>query len=129
MPKKILIVDDEAEICNILQLFFQKQGYQVIVSTDGDSALPLAMQEHPNIIILDMKMPGISGVEVLRILKENHNPAKVIILSAVKDDSVIKETLRMGADGYLTKPFRLEHVAQLLASVTAGPPRGRDAAS
>ena len=117
MSKKILIVDDEAEICSVLRLFFQKQGYQVVTCTDGDGAIALAAQERPHLIILDMKMPGISGVEVLRLLRENHNAAKIIILSAVKDDNVIQETLRLGADGYLTKPFRLEHVAQLMQSV------------
>ena len=117
MSKKILIVDDEAEICSVLRLFFQKQGYQVVTCTDGDGAIALAAQERPHLIILDMKMPGISGVEVLRLLRENHNAAKIIILSAVKDDNVIQETLRLGANGYLTKPFRLEHVAQLMQSV------------
>lgn len=126
--KKILIVDDEAEICSVLRLFFQKQGYQVVTCTDGDGAIALAAQERPHLIILDMKMPGISGVEVLRILRENRSTAKIIILSAVKDDGVIQETLRLGAHGYLTKPFRLEHVEQLLHSVlgtkpAAGPPR------
>ena len=117
MSKKILVVDDEVEICTILRRFFQQQGFEVVTSTDGDNALTLATKERPHLILLDMKMPGISGVEVLRILRENHHPAKVVILSAVKDESVIKETLRMGADGYLTKPFRLEQVAQLMNSL------------
>ena len=128
MTRKILIVDDEVEICSMLRRFFQKQGHQVVTCTDGDGAIALAAQERPHLIILDIKMPGISGVEVLRLLRENHNAAKIIILSAVKDDNVIQETLRLGANGYLTKPFRLEHVAQLMQSVlgikpAAGSPR------
>ena len=117
MPKKILIVDDEVEICGILRRFFQQQGFEVVTSTDGDNAITLATQVRPHVILLDMKMPGISGVEVVRILRENRHPAKIIILSAVKDEGVIKETLRQGADGYLTKPFRLEQVSQLLNSL------------
>lgn len=120
MSRKILIVDDEAEICSVLRLFFQKQGYQVVTCTDGDGAIGLVSQERPQLVILDMKMPGISGVEVLRILREKRSAAKVIMLSAVKDDGVIQETLRLGADAYLTKPFRLDHMAQLVESVISG---------
>ena len=122
MPKKILVVDDEVEICSILRQFFQKLGYDVVTTSDGGSAIALATQEKPHIIVLDVKMPGTSGVEVLRLLREGRHPAKIIMLSAVKDDDVIKEALRLGADGYLTKPFHLEHVAQLLASVTGHKP-------
>ena len=122
MSKKIMIVDDETGICSVLRRFFQDQGYQVVTCTDGDGAIALATQERPQFIILDVKMPGISGAEVLRLLRENHSTAKIIILSAVKDDSVIQEMLRLGADGYLTKPFRLEHVAQLMQSVLGTKP-------
>ena len=131
MPKKILVVDDELEICAVLRAYFQKQGYEVVTSTDGGSAIALAAQERPQIIILDVKMPGISGVEVLRILREKRHPAKIIMLSAVKDDDVVKEALRLGADGYLAKPFHLDQVAQMLTSVSGHkfaplqPPRGR----
>lgn len=117
MIKKILIVDDEMEICNVLRTFCQKQGYQVVTCTDGGGAIALVTQERPHVVLLDMKMPGISGVEVLRILREKHSAVKILVISAVKDDGVIQETLRLGADGYLTKPFRLEHVAQLIDSV------------
>ncbi len=128
MSKKILVVDDEVEICSVLRQFFQREGYEVMTSTDGDDALALAMQERPHVIMLDIKMPGISGIEVLRLLREQHHPAKIIMLSAVKDDGVIKDALQLGADGYLTKPFHLEHVAQLVASMSgsqpAAPPGG-----
>ncbi len=122
MAKKILVVDDEVEICSVLRQFFQREGYEVTTATDGDAALTLAMQERPHIIMLDVKMLGISGIEVLRLLREQHHPAKIIMLSAVKDEDVIREALQLGADGYLTKPFHLEQVAQLVASVSSGKP-------
>ena len=117
MTKKILIVDDELEICSLLRRFFQREGYQVVTCTDGGGAITLVNQEHPDLIILDMRMSGISGVEVLRILREQYGDVKIVMLSGVSDEDVVQETLRLGADAYLIKPFRLEHAAQLVDSV------------
>jgi len=105
---KILIVDDETKFCESLFNILKHRGYQVMVATEGGEALRIIREEHPAVILLDIKMPGINGMEVLRFTKSISGKIKVIIISGVIDDSARKETLALGANDFLAKPFRIE---------------------
>ncbi len=111
---KILVVDDEREACSILQEFFRRFGYQVITATEGGTALNLVRQEQPQLVLLDIKMSGMSGIEVLKLLREEQPACRVVIVTAVKDDAVWNEAKQYGANGYLTKPFNLEELSALV---------------
>jgi len=120
MPKKILVVDDEEKIVAIVKAYLEKDGYRVAVAHDGKQALALAKREKPDLVVLDLMLPEVSGWEVLRALRgEAKTP--VIMLTARDDDADVIAGLEMGADDYVTKPF---NPRELLARIRAVLRRG-----
>jgi DNA-binding response OmpR family regulator len=105
--KKILIVDDEIPIHNYLKKKFTKLGYEVSVADEGHSALDRAFLFLPDILLLDIKLPGLNGIEVCKILKsdEKTKHIPIIMLSAKAQTEEIEEGLKAGADKYLCKPI------------------------
>jgi DNA-binding response OmpR family regulator len=115
MAEKILVVDDEVALQETLAYNLKKQSYEVLVAGDGTSALLLARKEHPDLIILDLMLPGMDGLEVCRILRQEMN-TPVLMLTA-RDDEIDRVVgLEVGADDYLTKPFSMR---ELMARVKA----------
>lgn len=109
MKKKILIVDDEQSIVDAVAYSFRREGYVVETANDGEEALRLVESFQPNLIILDVMMPKLSGYDVCRKL-ENRKGIGIILLT-VKDDIVDKVLgLELGADDYVTKPFDLREL-------------------
>ncbi len=107
MKKKILMVDDEVDIVDIVKIYLVEQGYEVICAYNGEEALKLVEEEKPDLIILDVLMPGVDGFEVCRILKQKKETMfiPVIFLTAKDELSDKWSGLFMGAFGYITKPF------------------------
>lgn len=105
---KILIVDDEPDILEFLRYNLEKEGYQVLTSSDGEEGIKIAEQEHPNLIILDIMMPKMDGVEVCRTLRSKPEFSKTIIafLTAREEDYSQIAALEVGGDDYITKPIR-----------------------
>ena len=107
---KILIVEDEAKISRFLQLELSHEGYEVDLAFDGKIGLDRALHNNPDLIILDIMLPGMNGIEVCRRIRENQKKTPIIMLTA-KDDVMDKVTgLDMGADDYMTKPFAIEEL-------------------
>ncbi|UNK19206.1 response regulator transcription factor [Paenibacillus sp. N3/727] len=113
---KILLVDDEPHILQFLELGLRSEGFEVESASDGISAVQMADLYNPHIIILDIMMPGIDGVEVCRQLKQNGNDAAIIMLTAKDEVSDRIRGLTTGADDYMIKPFSFE---ELLARIQA----------
>ena len=112
MPK-ILIVEDEKKIARFLELELKHEGYEVITAFDGRSGLDTALEDNPDLLILDLMLPELSGIEVCRRLR--HTSDVPIIMLTAKDDVSDKVMgLDMGADDYVTKPFAIE---ELLARI------------
>lgn len=107
---KMLVVDDELDICNFLKSFFVEKQYEVRTATGGEEALALARSEKPDVVLLDIKMPGMSGIEALRQLKEIDKKIKVIMVTAVEETSMVDLAKELGADDYITKPFSLAYL-------------------
>jgi len=107
MTGTILIVDDEVSIRELVKFNLQKEGYHILQAEDGMAALELAKSEKPDLVVLDLMLPGIDGLEVCRNLKNQHNTAGIpIIMLTAKDEEIDKIIgLELGADDYLTKPF------------------------
>ena len=101
---KVLVVDDEASIVNIISYNLKKEGYEVITAEDGEAGLELAMNEKPDLILLDIMMPKMDGYEVCRKIREKSN-VPIIMLTARADEVDKVIGLEMGADDYVTKPF------------------------
>ncbi len=118
MPKKILIIDDEKDIIELLRYNLNKEGYKVISASDGESGLKLAKKETPDGIILDLMLPGIDGLEVCRAIKNDDRISNIpiIMLTAKGEETDIIVGLELGADDYITKPFSIR---QLLARLKA----------
>lgn len=108
--KKILVVDDEKPISDIVKFNLEKEGYEVVVAFDGEEALEVVEAENPDLIILDLMLPKKDGLEVTREVRKTHNMP--IIMVTAKDQEIDKVLgLEMGADDYVTKPFSNRELA------------------
>jgi len=105
--KKILIADDEPDILEIIQFNLQAEGYEVITAKNGDEAIELAKKHEPDLIILDIMMPGKNGIEVCNLLRLQplFNDTLIVFLTALSDEVTEIRGLETGADDYLTKPI------------------------
>jgi CheY-like chemotaxis protein len=108
----ILCVDDNRDIRDLITLILEEEGYSALASSDGDSALTLIKERKPDLVLLDVMMPGISGLDVLRTLRalsdSSINQTPVIVITAKSQSSDIDEALTAGATSYIVKPFRPE---------------------
>jgi two-component system KDP operon response regulator KdpE len=112
----ILAVDDEAGILRLIKLELSSQGFRVIVANDGEEALRMAEQQRPDIVVLDIVMPDMSGLEVMRRLRERTS-IPVILLTAKDHDEDKVRGLELGADDYLVKPFNPEELSARVRAV------------
>ncbi len=105
--EKILVVDDEKDIIELIRYNLEKEGLKVISSTSGEEAIRLASDENPQLIVLDLMLPGIDGLEVCRILKRETKTSSIpiVMLTVKSDETDIVVGLELGADDYITKPF------------------------
>ncbi|MCB2223209.1 MAG: response regulator transcription factor [Actinobacteria bacterium] len=122
-PQRILVVDDEANIRRIVTTYLRRDGFDVTEAVDGESALREFDRIHPDLVILDVMMPGIDGIEVLRRIRRRSD-AYVIMLTARAEETDQVIGLTVGADDYVTKPFGAK---ELVARVKAVLRRSRDA--
>lgn len=110
MTFTVLVVDDEPRIADVLRAYLARDGYEVLVAGDGDDALALARDRSPDVLVLDLMLPGRSGFDVLRALRAEGSRAGVIVLTA-RDDVVDRVAgLELGADDYVVKPFEPREV-------------------
>ncbi len=100
----VLVVDDEVNIRKLLQRVLEESGYSVITSSNGCEALEKLSQNKIELVLLDIKMPGLDGYSVLKRIRKTSN-VPVIMLSAVKETTTVRDTLSLGADDYIRKPF------------------------
>lgn len=112
---KLLLVDDEPNILQFLEMGLQEEGFEVQTAQDGMTAVTIAKQFQPHIIILDVMMPGMDGFEVCRMLKKTENVAIIMLTAKDEVDDRVKG-LTLGADDYMMKPFSFE---ELLARIQA----------
>lgn len=110
MKKKILIVDDQFGIRALLSEVFQDEGFDTLQASNGNDALQLITAEQPDMILLDMKIPGMDGLEILRKIRGNRNEVNVIIMTAYGEASRMKEAKSLGVLAYIAKPFDIDFV-------------------
>jgi two-component system, OmpR family, alkaline phosphatase synthesis response regulator PhoP len=105
MGKKILVVDDEASIVKLVQFNLEKEGFQVDVAYDGEMALDMMKNGFPDLLILDLMLPKLDGLEVCRRLRQEKKHIPILMLTAKTDEFDKVLGLELGADDYMTKPF------------------------
>ena len=115
MSAKILVVDDESKIVKLVRAYLEQAGFSVVVAEDGQTALIQARREKPDLVVLDLGLPGIDGLDVARILRREGDTPIIMLTARVEDtDRIIG--LELGADDYVTKPF---NPRELVARVRA----------
>jgi len=117
MNARILVVDDEAHIVEFVRGYLERDGYEVLTAGDGDTAVKLAVEGHPDLLVLDVMLPGRSGFDVLRSLRSAGSSVPVIILTA-RDDVIDRVAgLELGADDYVVKPFEPRELVARVGAV------------
>ena len=121
MGKTVLIVEDEQNIVDILAFNLSRDGYDTIEAYDGVTGLQLALEHNPDLILLDLMLPGMNGFEVCRKVRESGSSTPILMLTAREEEADKVMGLELGADDYITKPFSMR---ELLARVKANIRRG-----
>ena len=116
MGAKVLVVDDEAQIVRVLRGYLEKAGFSVLTGSDGPEALRLARQERPDLVILDLMLPGVDGLDVCRALRKESD-VPIIMLTARVEEADRLIGLELGADDYISKPFSPREVVARVRAV------------
>jgi DNA-binding response OmpR family regulator len=119
MSPRVLVVDDEFEIARAIRIYLEQEGFEVATAGNGREALEQVVIQVPDLVLMDITMPEISGFEVLQHLKANQSTAHVpvVLLTADQSDGSIAIAREAGADAYMTKPFKLDEVATTLRTL------------
>ncbi len=113
MPR-VLIVDDEPDAVELLKEFLAAKGYDTLTASNGEDALRLVKTERPHLILLDVRMPKMNGLEVLRQVRQIDQEVGVIIVTAVDEEETGRQALKLGAFDYIVKPLDLDYLERSL---------------
>ncbi|MBF0619222.1 MAG: response regulator [Candidatus Omnitrophica bacterium] len=113
MPK-LLIVDDEKDVREFSKNFFRKRSVDSLTASGGIEALALIALEKPDLILLDVRMGEMSGIDVLRVLRKEGSLVRVVMISGMNDEEVVKEAASLGAIGFIHKPLVLEELERVV---------------
>ena len=111
---RILVVDDEVEVCDALKEFLSLKEYEVETALDGQTALKKVEKFKPHIVLLDIIMPGMGGLDVLLRIKNIDSKIGIIMTTAVADEEIAKRAIKLGAYDYITKPLDLDYLETVL---------------
>ncbi|MDO1446693.1 response regulator [Rhodocytophaga aerolata] len=115
MAKKILIVDDSQFMRAVIKDILEKQGYEIAgEAATGEAAIDMAMDLNPDVVTLDNILPDMQGTDILKVYKQEGLSCRVILISAVGQDSAIEQGMSMGAHAYIVKPFTPEQLAHAI---------------
>ena len=114
MGSKLLIVDDEIDIREFAKNFFKKRGIEVFTASGGKEALEIIEREKPDLTLLDIQMETMTGLEVLKKIRENKNDMKIIMVTGMEDEESVNEANSWGVRGYIHKPLVLEELEKIV---------------
>jgi DNA-binding response OmpR family regulator len=114
--KRILIADDEPEVCSLLNDFLTKKGFKPIIAVSGEEALEKIRQESPIIVLLDINMPGMDGLMTLKKIKEVSEHIGIIVITGMSDTNIAEEAIKLGVYDYIVKPVNLNYLEFCLIS-------------
>ena len=114
-PKTILVVDDECVIRDLFKRILIRDGYRVCTASEGLRALKVAGTVHPDLVLLDMRMPGIDGVETMRRLKCMKPPMAIVMITGYGTKELAQQAMKLGAHDYITKPFDIQTVREIIS--------------
>src|SRR5580698_3454894 len=111
MILRLLIVDDDTSLSQHLKSFFERQKYKVEIAEDGLKALSKIQEFRPHLMFLDIGLPGMSGIDVLKEVKQKDPSVRVIMITGQTEDEFMRQARVLGADDYVTKPFTLQYLS------------------
>ena len=114
MEGRVLVVDDDPNVQEILREFLSAKGYEIITAGDGAEGLRRVKEERPHLILLDIQMPKMDGLEVLRRLREIDKEVSVIMITSVNEQEIARKAMELGAFDYIVKPLDLPYLEQSL---------------
>ncbi len=113
-PTRVLVIDDEAKFCRLVSEFLQHRHYEVATASTSTEALQQLELLSPDVVLLDIVMPGLSGLELLKLVRSRLSPPRVIMLTALDTEEVAQQALRDGATAYMCKPVDLDELDRLI---------------
>ncbi len=122
---RILVVDDDENIVQFLTSFLSKKGYELSSCMNGSTALEMIQNTKPDVVLLDIMMPGIGGIDALKVIKKTDPNIGVIMITGLLDEEIAKRTLELGAYDYIVKPFDLNYLQTVLMVKLADSPHTR----
>ena len=122
---KILVVDDDPNVVELVRLYLERDGYEVLTANDGATGLEMAIEEQPSLIVLDLMLPRMDGMEVCRALREESSVPVIMLTAMVEEDDRLAG-LDLGADDYVTKPFSPRELAARVRAVLRRTARDQD---
>ena len=114
MGARVLVVDDEADVLELLMDFLRSKGYEVLTASDGVEAMRKVREERPQAILLDVRMPKMDGLEVLRQVRKTDKEIGVIMITGVNEEETGRQAMEMGASDYIVKPLDLQYLERSL---------------
>ncbi len=114
---RILVVDDEESMCNFMEIMLRKEGYTVSTAQSGKAAVSLIEQENPDLVISDIMMPEMSGIDLLVETKKRHENLHFVVMTAFASVDSAVDALKRGADDYITKPFKVDEIKHVIKNL------------
>ena len=115
---KILVVDDEIDVCDFVKNFFEERDFQVYTALNGNDAIRIVRKDKPELILLDVRMKGMDGIETLKKIREVDKKVKVVMVTAVVEQDIMDQASKLGASKYITKPLILEELESTVLANT-----------
>ncbi len=114
---KILVVDDEHNILDVIQTFLENEGYRVMTADSVAEAMSRLEESMPQIVLLDIRMPDVDGIQCLRKIKEMYERVEVVMMSGFATTSMARKSLQIGAFDYITKPLEFDHLKEVIEQI------------
>jgi DNA-binding response OmpR family regulator len=121
MSNRILIVDDDPTVRQFVDLILTQHGYNISSAATPDTAMQILGRESFGLVLLDIRMPGMSGLDILRLMRARPNRPKILMMTAQRDPGTIMQAIEQGADGYLVKPFKPLDLLKRVDAALRGP--------
>ena len=115
---RILVVDDEIDVCDFVKNFFEERDFQVYTALNGNDAIRIVRKDKPELILLDVRMKGMDGIETLKKIREVDKKVKVVMVTAVVEQDIMDQASKLGASKYITKPLILEELESAVLANT-----------
>ena len=114
MKNTILVVDDEKDICDFFKDFLTEENYRTLTALNGKEGIEITRKEKPDLVLLDIKMPGMDGIAVLERIKKINPEIQVVMITGYGSLKTAREAMKLGAYDYITKPFDLKFIRQVI---------------